>query len=208
MIIKERPILFSTPMIQAILDARKTQVRQVVKNQYENQLVLVGKKWQHPIGKLWEVANIKCPYGQVGDRLWVRETWHKSPYGIIYKADWERNWGDDNTKTIALDKDGEKVYVIDKWKPSIYMPRSACRILLEITDIRVERLQDISEKDAIAEGVNQSTCPIMPLGNSASVVDWIAGFRLLWDSINAKKHPWASNPWVWVVEFKPVSKPN
>jgi hypothetical protein len=147
-----------------------------------------------------------CPFGTVGDRLWVRETWAEGFIGgvgdtIIYRAD---------------NPDFDKDFLLNgKWKPSIHMPRLASRITLEITGVRVERLQDISEEDAIAEGVK---CEVYDQGKPISACwynyqedlfdgsfnspEAIDSFRTLWDSINAKKHPWQSNPWVWVVEFK------
>ena len=164
---KERPIIFSTPMVKAILDGRKTQTRRVIKD-------------QPPLSMrdMFKPKNLKCPYGQVGDRLWVRETF--KPYncmgGFAYKADGDLSTG-------------------FPWKPSIHMPRGASRITLEITESRAERLQDISEEDAKAEGVK--CCP-------NAVSDYKHHFMILWDSINGKKYPWDSNPWVWVISFKVV----
>lgn len=170
---KERPIIFSTPMVQAILEGRKSQTRRVVKPQPTRLIGTPPNKWPQDYPEL-------CPYGQLSDRLWVRETWanvlfHK----MFYKADDDRN----------LPKGC-------KWKPSIHMFKMYARIWLEITNIRVERLQDISEGDAKAEGVE--------IGSSAMghTFTHIEHYRALWNSINKKKHPWADNPWVWVINFQ------
>jgi len=130
-----------------------------------------------------------CPYGTIGDRLWVRETWAphpQDPSTIFYRATVESEPG---------------IRVWDgPWRPSIHMPRWASRITLEITGIRVERVQDISEEDARAEGVGAHG------GWNADETEYGVNargpFSHLWDSINAKRHPWASNPWVWVIEFR------
>lgn len=194
---KERPIIFSSKMVKAILDNRKTQTRRVVKPQpgsdkerahnFDNgawgffQRGFSDGVWALE-GKGWF-----CPYGKPGDRLWVREAFcfgddFNGHEAIYFRAD---NPG------------GEYV-----WKPSIFMSRSLSRITLEITGVRVERMQEISESDAQAEGIN--------LNGFRSGFDGIAGrehrieFARLWDSINGKKHPWASNPFVWVIEFKRV----
>jgi len=193
--VKERPILFSADMVRAILDGRKTQTRRVVKG--DPNLV----RWM-PIqinrNQGWENEHgnpINCPYGQGGDRLWVKETWatteqsgvHKSDAEIIYRAtdpDWEtiEGWC---------------------WKPCIFMPRWASRIDLEITSIHVERLQDITEMDAIAEGMMFERYD----GNTYDELPAKEKLADYWDSLNAKSgYPWESNPWVWVIEFK-VIKP-
>lgn len=174
---KERPILFSGEMVRAILEGRKTQTRRVIRDNLLSRfddLNLDSYSDRNPsyeteCGQLVLMTDL-CPYGQVGDRLWVRETWAYCPYRdcFFYRAD---NFSEDKFK----------------WKPSIHMIRAASRITLEITGVRVERLQDISEEDAIAEGMN----PELPR----------AKFRFLWESINGKGS-WNLNPWVWVIEFK------
>lgn len=208
---KERPILFSGEMVRAILEGRKTQTRRVIKNQAH----WWKDVWRHPYGG-WIAADapkplipltqydkkggFPCPYGQVGDRLWVREALHK----------------DMEKKDTIYDLDCQPVFyngefpklVPWKWEkiklPSIFMPRWASRITLEITSIRVERLQEIKEEDAIAEGV------AIDRGHCYEVAGhpvWVHNtartcFETLWDSINGKKYPWESNLWVWVIEFK------
>jgi len=190
----ERPILFSGEMVRAILDRRKTQTRRVIKPQpncvHDNhRWVWLKEKW------------VDCPYGQPGDRLWVRETWKskyigdcsdgKTTFAITYKSD-------NSEEHFNLSEDQYWKYrnILDKpdvWHPSIFMPRWASRILREIVNIRVERIQDISEADIIAEG-----CPNeYLLGRS-----W---YKPLWESINAKRgFGWDTNPWVWVIEFKRI----
>jgi len=205
---KERPILFSGLMVRAILDGRKTQTRRIIKPQpsmvhfgdhealgWEGNICADG--WLGVgVSRVKEWANyLKCPYGKPGDRLWVRETWapmstfDPSPEtGAVYKAD---NYP--SQSVIAC-----------KWKPSIHMPRWASRITLEITGVRVERLHDISEADAMAEGVERidlsprkiNGMQVHPLKSS-----YFAAFMELWRSINGPES-WAANPWVWVVEFR------
>lgn len=196
---KERPILFSGPMVRAILEGRKTQTRRIIKPQFTQ---LWGYGVNHGDDRVSCHVNIVepdgswkfvyCPYGQPGDRLWVRETWtrlvaHHPPPEFVYKAD-------------CTDPDGEDArqdYIRAgypyQWRPSIHMPRKASRLTLEVASVSVERLQDISEDDARAEG-----CPANWGGTAWSWFVW------LWDSINSKRAPWASNPWVWVVTFKRV----
>jgi hypothetical protein len=188
---RERPILFSGPMVNAILDGRKTMTRRVVKMQPLDILPMnVPDKWitldvkePEPHGKI-----IKCRLGFPGDRLWVRETFQiVPPNTIFYKADKE------NTATKG-------------WKPSIFMPRWASRITLEITDVRIERLQEISREDAINEGLIHVSGKIEPDWwrngiNEGTYLSPNKCFAALWDSINSKKHPWSSNSWVWAISF-------
>lgn len=200
--IKDYPILFSTPMVQAILKGRKTQTRRVVK--IDGMLPYTGMKplSTHECGSVfyfWGNKEIKCPYGQPGDVLWVRESFYpliseglKGKY--FYKAD--------------LEKQG----FVFKWKPSIHMPKEACRIFLRITNVRVERLQDISEKDAIAEGIEEAefdrvnNCRVFKYyGWQNAVTDEKESFKSLWQSINGEQS-WNDNPWVWVIEFERVKK--
>lgn len=222
-IMQEKPIIFSTKMVQAILDGRKTQTRRVVKSPYNTMHYgtllsewglsdqpyqwrgknRFGRSVDFPwnwvnktapeIGDwIWELqcdvddtmhVPLRCP-GQVGDRLWVKEGWFnpsyepglfRYPHLTYYKADPPDQF---------------------KWKSARFMPKVYARLWLEITGIRVERLQDISNEDAWCEGVADSW-----------EYDCIAYFKELWDSINSKKHPWSSNPWVWVIEFKPLDSP-
>jgi hypothetical protein len=193
---KERPILFSGPMVRAILEGRKTQTRRVVKRQGDMEFDPADPHF----GPYWlsyateadgEDAKVRCPYGVPGDRLWVRETFAENAGtagGIVYRAD----VGDSCHGVARLDlKCQEWTHHVDRWRPSIFMPRRFSRILLEITGVRVERLQDISDDDCRAEGYDRS---------HAFPREW---FARLWASINGPGS-WAANPWVWVVSFRRV----
>ncbi len=167
---KERPIIFSTPMVKAILEGRKTMTRRIIKN-------IKGATEKYPKG------FAKCPYGVVGDRLWVKETYFPNEGqvpNIIYKADWN-----DRHKT--------GITFTCQWKPSIFMPRIYSRITLETTNIRVERLQEITEEDAKKEGVME--------GEDTGYYN--EGFYRIWDKINGKDS-WKENPYVWVIEFRRI----
>jgi hypothetical protein len=221
---KERPILFSAPMVRAILDGRKSVTRRPVRHQpdvpvtdaiprrnYPHGPATADWYWRPKHGHLNGLPSagwdFKCPYGQPGDRLWVRETWYcdhfevqQGPY--LQPAD-----------MIDLNQsreDGELVYAADgltpyeqeqpAWKPSIHMPRWVSRILLEITDVRVEQLHDITPIQGLAEGVKSCEQDLDPDGNDYSPHEL---FSMLWVSINGMES-WNANPWVWVVEFKRV----
>lgn len=136
--------------------------------------------------------RMACPYGAPGDRLWVRETWRMDQHGkgsnVIYAADLDERFR------------GGK----GPWRPSIFMPRSASRITLEITSVRVERLQDITEKDIIAEGVTVDVAAKMTGIPWSSLPTLHHAWEAGWDFINGKRAPWASNPWVWVISFRRV----
>lgn len=198
---KERPILFSAPMVRAILEGRKTQTRRIVKPQ------------RHPFGHMLaadEVAKevigqtcaVRCPYGKPGDRLWVREK----------HLNW---WNNTDPPTFshvaAYAADGYELQPGEKWIPSIHMLRAASRINLEITGIRVERLQDIRPSDCSAEGIVPIPRPgyrMNGYGLEGTDQDdahptWIAAYRALWESINGSGS-WDASPWVWVVEFRRV----
>jgi hypothetical protein len=202
--IKDHPILFSTPMVQAILEGRKTQTRRVVKQ---------SSGWD-PIWKVSHEGNgsycmrtgtqysipfFKCPYGQPGDVIWVRETWRKMQCGYDYKADFPDR-------------------INFKWKPSIHMPKDACRLFLRIKNVRVERLKEISEQDAISEGIkgringaiNAFSKPFETFYDYENEAFPTFGkvlpkdsFKSLWKSINGEQS-WIDNPWVWVIEFERV----
>lgn len=198
----EKPILFSAPMVKAILGGRKTMTRRVVDPQFTalwGQGIRAGHEDAYSIhvnimadDGSWKW--LKCPYGKPGDTLWVRETFAVNCVGgkdfVFYRAD------------CGSDGDGAK------WKPSIFMPRKYSRITLRITDVRAERLQEISEADAIAEGLIQR--PDWPDVQWACVNgnywrDPRQAFRTLWDSINEKRgYGWHDNPWVWIVSFEKV----
>lgn len=196
---KTRPILFSAPMVRALLDGRKTMTRRVVKKSEQWPADAVRAVMLETRGTVMAVnaqrctygPEIKCPYGQPGDRLWVRETWKHVDGGPVYDA----------AGGIADSFDPETIYHATRphypgpWKPSIFMPRWASRITLEITGVRVERLQDISISDAMAEGVGiQCESPMA-----------VMEYSLLWESINGPGS-WDANPWVWVLTFGRVSQ--
>jgi hypothetical protein len=210
----EKPILFNSEMVRAVFDGRKTMTRRVMKNpswsKMDDDTFWSGVQ----VGYDHKLEFINCPYGRPGDLLWVRETWAAvSPHDypapieectIEYKADTGNPYpGDWSVEDARGNPDAPK------WRPSIFMPRWASRLTLRVTAVRVERVQDISKKDIIAEGVNWSES--FPEGytnklNKRGYGSAEAAFRDLWDSINAKRgYSWESNPFVWVVEFEPLT---
>jgi len=225
---KERPILFSASMVRAILEGRKTMTRRVIKYPLSTGAFVLmemadGSLWPHVscdgeslLDNHDNETPMHCPYGQPGDRLWVRETFRTDAYA------------DGRAEYRASPTCEEKIEEYDspaRWRPSIFMQRKYSRILLDVTAIRVERVQDISEADARDEGssctlwyqpfgksegesVNLSTQAINPVHPSHGKPEGISyrnGFASLWDSINAKRgYGWDANLWVWVVEFKSV----
>lgn len=200
--ITEKPILFFGEMVRAILDGRKSMTRRVVKPQpevmYESTRPELWQGDNRPLYK--ESFATYCPYGIRGQRLWVRETW-----GL---HDTEPKDGPDGAHVYFRATNGDRHELrYQRWRPSIHMPRWASRLTLEITDIRVECLQEISESDALAEGfendlrlVNDHTGSLTPgeVGMTA-----VGNFKDLWDTLNEKRgFGWDQNPWVWVIEFK------
>ena len=212
---KERPILFSAPMVRAILDGRKTVTRRIVKpvgNDDAFVLLDHGKgfwPYRSDDGESSITADgnetpHSCPYGRSGDRLWVREAFHGYHWDkprAVYRADGERQ----RVRTQI------ESYEVGRWTPSIHMPRWASRITLEIVSVRVERLQDISYEDALAEGVLDFRQLIAPECQQGETADECArrlcwpqrSYRQLWESINGEGS-WAKNPWVWVIEFRRI----
>lgn len=191
-----KPILFSTEMVQAILAGRKTQTRRIIKIKTTP---FIENLSEESMKKHLESPGAREIYGgyNAGDILWVRETSVFLHNQWIYKAE--------NLSEMKL---------FSGWKPSIFMPKEAARIFLKVTNVRVERLQDISEVDAIAEGVIQhsdyGSTGYIHYGRREEAltdIDAVWSFQTLWDSINAKKHPWESNPWVWVYDFERIEKP-
>jgi len=265
--VKERPILFSAPMVRAILEGKKTQTRRVL-----NRILGVGPitefgpsntpgyDWNYRDKQMrWHdvMANGvlepnglilgRCPYGRPGGRLWVRETWR--PYGwredgplsIQFKdmtieqergreedgyEDWYERMAfqaSEECEAAGCGLDGEDLYSWDrpeecpiKWRPSIHMPRWASRIDLEVVRVRVERLQGISEADAIAEGINEgpngyywgedgskNQCFVSPKFSFANLVNFVNNGPN-WNMPGHPKPIWDENPWVWVIEFKRI----
>jgi uncharacterized protein YhfF len=193
----ERPIIFNTPMVQAILDGRKTITRRLVKQsnsatttnffKLDFNDVVVDNGYLKVKQREDDTRHRVFPKIEIGDILWVRETWGKyydpvmpccNIEHIVYKADNDL-------------KDG-------KWYPSIHMHRSASRITLEITNIKVERLRDITEEDAIKEGINRGDCSEFNLMGVHRAL-----FSKIWESIYGAES-WQFNPWVWVIEFKKI----
>jgi hypothetical protein len=186
---KSRPILFSAPMVRAILAGAKTQTRRVGKGFMAATFPDTGEQWYRS----------PSPYGEPGDRLWVRETFASfrdarstKPTEAEYVV---------FADGVTMLREGRSIRAPDafdpsrlKWRPSIHMPRWASRILLDVTDVRVERLQDISEDDARAEGVR--------LGAAHSFRE---SYEWLWDEINGRRAPWSSNPWCWCITFRRVT---
>ena len=190
----KKPILFNTEMVRAILEGRKTVTRRVIKPRYrknEYGWSVCRRTIDNSIAYLTytdedgaSVRTLEPPY-QVGDVLYVRETWRKEDNGFAYYATDRHKFGDEYVKSF-------------KWKPSIHMPKEAARIWLKVTDVRVERLQDITPKQAGQEGVQWET------DNSGLYRRF--QFHKLWDSTIKKqdldKYGWNANPWVWVIEFE------
>ncbi len=181
---KERPILFSAPMVLALLAGTKTQTRRLIKPQPMVRPIGWGTFDDNP-----RMRTLSCPYGQPGDRLWVREAW-AVPFQFNDRAPFDLPGGVTQKMYFRADGDPSHAGNAGKWRPSIHMPRWASRISLEVTNVRVERLQDISESDAVAEGVNH-----------VSYRTAVEAYSDLWESINGDGSL-ALNPWVWVVEFR------
>ena len=262
--VKERPIIFSGEMVRAILDGKKTMTRRLVKgdiSKYKHAHIIKqssdksreGKAYfyDEPVGCMVLSSQlVKCPYGKIGDRLWVREAYTVTGWNcddgsvyIKYLADGHEQYFDNETDemecaidslvaSVCKELDKRKVPMLndeaydcslDRNKPRnrspMLMPRFASRILLEITDIRVERLNDISEADALKEGIRNYNFEMEDSpdtyvgythlqkddGKSTLYKTPAIAFERLWDTLNAKKgYPWSSTPWVWAIEFKVI----
>lgn len=235
--VRERPILFSPPMVLGILENRKFQTRRIVKPQPKDDRVnhwvpiteqVAWRTWEKtgawhcgycrpmpdgsPSSHFEITGSARCTYGNPGDLIWVREGLHR-PDGDpwLYRAD---------NMPVMVDKADESAMVVwahhkqQDYCPSMFMPRWASRITLELTEVRVEKLQEISREDAIAEGIQ-----VLPLQSADDPSAWFqsapgvhqertpqASYAALWDSINGKKHPWKSSPWVWVLAFRRVEQ--
>ncbi|HDZ9277570.1 TPA: hypothetical protein RUZ28_002686 [Klebsiella pneumoniae] len=243
---KERGMIFNSEMVRAILDGRKTQTRRIMKVQPESNqlgLLLITDSTKHSdIGKYhWAESNatgnhvrsklFSSPFGAVGERIWVRETWatlgneegcyvdwednlckgDERSAARIYRASCEQRPGDYGLWSIPDDaywKPHTKEHKFEgAWRPSIHMPRWASRILLEITDVRVERLNAISEEDARAEGIIDGGClncgEPEPCGCANPEPDATDAFAYLWQSIYGQES-WNANPWVWVISFERI----
>lgn len=219
-----RPILFNTEMVQATLDDRKNQTRRMKKldtfNSSPNWWRYDGldvedsnthyfEALSHQKEPLEQYKDILCPYGKKGDILWVRETFEIVPVQTApvnaFKSEIE----------MKVNYKADQAEAFNKWKPSIFMPKEACRIFLEITDISIERLQDISHEDAIGEGIekygpfDEYKGSLHPNGGKMRYRAYgspIRAFQDLWTTINGSDS-WNKNPWVWVIKFKRINKP-
>ncbi|EIZ1081847.1 hypothetical protein QP732_01555 [Klebsiella oxytoca] len=224
----ERGMIFNGEMVCAILDGRKKQTRRPVKFPVLDKNLGCELSGNELAGELSAGNYLNSAFGKPSDRVWVRETWgvvsheldedgriqpwtpnrpataiHEMPFGngyysghAIYAADGDFTWGDDDGY-----EDGRSC-----WKPSIHMPKAASRILLEITDVRVERLNSIHDVDAMREGIqNLTTCSHADFGipGVVNAQHPVRAFQLLWESIYGTES-WKANPWVWVIEFKRV----
>lgn len=221
---KERPMLMSGPMVRAILEGRKTQTRRICSHRYG--IGFLGGQGQKDDPECWGYSfdgpdhhgyvvlarglnerhnhgciSMPCPYGEPGERLWVRETWFDDMPGdapmledgrILYRADHDCRSFEAGCPCNP-DGDGKR----SEWRSPRFMPRWASRLTLEVTDARVERLQDISEEDAVAEGVARDVPGCVRGARTA--------FASLWDTINGKRALWASNPFVWAISFRRVA---
>jgi hypothetical protein len=219
---KERPILFSGPLVRALLDGRKTQTRRVVKPQPTTD----GYWWTWKHVSCNGESGLRdglpclgpCPYGFIGDRLWVRETWAdvntESGPGFMYASDGAIRFCSDDAYPVEYERYPNCTFTMwhsdlwfrkerkcadhHHWRTSIFMPRWASRITLEITDVRVQRLQDISEEDCEAEGIDDACLVKHHVGPPRKLQ-----FRYLWEGINGPDS-WSANPWVWALTFRRI----
>ncbi|HBR3111283.1 TPA: hypothetical protein L9R57_003229 [Klebsiella pneumoniae] len=193
---REKGLIFNSEMVRAILDGRKTQTRRPVKFPVHDKNLGCELAGNELAGELSAGNYLNSAFGKPGDRIWVRETWNKYGGLLTYRAD--HDWIDDMRKETVCTA---------KWVPSIHMPRWASRILLEITDVRVERLNAISEEDARAEGIIDGGClncgEPEPCGCANPEPDATDAFAYLWQSIYGQES-WNANPWVWVISFERI----
>lgn len=195
----EKPILFNTEMVKAILEDRKTQTRRLVKPKHRSAAGF-NVCFSKATGEITGVYDFdedermyddptQAPF-QPGDVLWVREAWTEMPYGFAYRADGEEPDGWDGN---------------DRWYPSIHMPKEAARLFLRVTGVRCERLQEITSGEAVAEGIQSN------LRSPSEAADALIAFEALWNSTvrqdAMKRWGWNANPWVWVIEFERIDKP-
>lgn len=235
---KERPILFNGAMVRAILDGRKTQTRRPITTPV---LCLCAHQLEQHREHLGYTALGACgrfdratpsPLGELGDRLWVRETFAPGnqlrcgapSQRVAYRADltWGAHWqGGYIRHGFVVDGSGRHPWPADmrgqsigmsafgdRWRPSVHMPRWASRITLQVTGVSIERLQRIDEVGAAAEGVEPAPGRrVYPSSRAARTHSYRDGFAALWDSIYARRAPWSSNPMVWVIEFERIEAP-
>lgn len=227
---KERPILFTPANAQLVYDGKKTQTRRMFKGTTEHKGEYNPSYLEaHLNHSGWKTI---CPYGAPGDRLWVRESWGIADSGgrlvdpcINYRGGGQlplighvgpEMWSLACNKDVPYEKreinDADLLKIPDGWRHGMFMPRWACRTVVEITDVRVQKVQGISEEDSIAEGIQRQRLPDL----SGNHFHWgdktqdrcktaVGAYAKLWDSINGKTHPWGSNPWVWALTFRRVA---
>lgn len=206
-----KPILFNTEMVQAILDGRKTCTRRICKD--ANECTVPDMDFYNADRRTYAVHNFvdkehmeqlstaerTCPIC-TGDILYVRETWKKAPNGYYYYEDWQRN----------------DIADVTKWKPSIHMPKEAARIWLKVMNVRVERLQEITDEQAKREGIQYDECPTgftwkQETDMHNCYTTQIGAMQALWNSTIKKsdldRYGWDASPWVWVIEFERCEKP-
>ena len=225
---RERPILFSGPMVRALFAGKKTQTRRVYRPRSPEPYELMGEDESGKPWPVWMDPNdggdylpVRCPYGEPGDRLWVREKWCPDlghfGHSIAYAAEYE---GGERERPMSssMPSHERQVWIerwerkhggwsawshAGKWSPGIYLPRWASRLTLEVEAVRVERLMALTEADAAAEGMDYSKCGHPDCGPTAH--GRVGTFGKGWDALNGKRgFGWATNPWVWVVTFKRV----
>ena len=222
---KERPLIFTGESVRAILAGRKTQTRRVIKPQPVRDATAWAIYWERANHEgqygpsAWSLNEhvppdvlLHSPYGVPGDRLWVRETWceaapeHRDVSGVrqaFHRANSAKDRGGEGE---AIRQEYIRLGYPYKWKSPMFMPRWASRLLLEVVAVRVERLQSITDADAKAEGASGRLVMFTRWPGREDPGDWTAQeeFESAWEQINGKRHPWSSNPWVWVIEFKRI----
>ncbi|EPV0698977.1 MULTISPECIES: hypothetical protein [Klebsiella pneumoniae complex] len=206
----ERGMIFNGEMVRAILDGRKTQTRRPVKFPVHDKNLGCELAGNELSGELSAGNYLNSAFGKPGDRIWVREAFRVHSRAtdvatLVYKASERNSWTEQTHRVpVAV---CNKPATPEKWTPSLHMPRWASRILLEITNVRVERLNAISEEDARAEGIIDGGClncgEPEPCGCAKPEPDATDAFAYLWQSIYGQEN-WNANPWVWVIEFKRV----
>ena len=226
----ERPIMFQPDNVNAIREKRKSQTRRMLQAHNITDFTIISpvddewliQRWpiqERSFGNFGRCERIKCPQGKVGDRLWVKEPWWCNP--DIVAANKDIVWTEKALR--ALDR-GPVFYKADGgkcpagWRNPMFMPRWCCRLVIEITEVRAQRVQYISEADAIAEGIHKFKLPTGdiygsdPRGTPSKLISdtAVGAYALLWDSINARKYggayAWDRNPWVWCITFKEVQQ--
>jgi len=205
--VKARPILFSAPMVRALIDGRKTQTRRILKPQ---PIDISGSSIDHYSREGFDAIARHCKHGKPGDFLWARETTCIAPKRFADPDDSCVPDYDNDLRYVSYKADGHSEDAMRdyklKWTPSIHVPRWASRLMLRIISVRVERLNDISHEDAIAEGIQVDECghAIRPHDS----INWggaASAFAELWESINGADS-WKLNPWIWVIEFEVIQK--